>query len=100
MLAAGRQIGRRSWMSAAGALGAGIALGWSFVDFELWWLPWFAVAPLIAIAETHPPRQALRLGWLGGAAGIACAFIWLVYAAWGAGPFSVDGWLARRKSTA
>ncbi len=80
MLAAGRQIGRRSWMSAAGALGAGIALGWSFVDFELWWLPWFAVAPLIAIAETHPPRQALRLGWLGGAAGIACAFVWLVYA--------------------
>jgi putative oxidoreductase len=28
------------------------------------------------------------------------SFIWLVYAAWGAGPLSVDGWLARKKSTA
>ena len=24
-------------------------------------------------------------------------FIWLVYAAWGAGPFSGDAWLARRR---
>ena len=24
------------------------------------------------------------------------AFIWLLFAAWGAGPFSIDGWLARR----
>jgi putative oxidoreductase len=28
------------------------------------------------------------------------AFIWLVFAAWGAGPLSVDGWLARRKGAA
>ena len=26
-------------------------------------------------------------------------FIWLVYAAWGAGPLSVDSWLARRGRT-
>ncbi len=25
------------------------------------------------------------------------SFIWLVFAAWGAGPLSVDGWLAQRK---
>jgi apolipoprotein N-acyltransferase len=43
-------------------------------------LPWVAVAPLIAIAETHAPRRAFQLGWLGGIAGIACAFAWLVYA--------------------
>lgn len=24
-------------------------------------------------------------------------FIWLLFAAWGAGPFSVDGWLKRRR---
>ncbi len=28
------------------------------------------------------------------------AFIWLTFAAWGAGPFSVDGWLAGRKGAA
>lgn len=27
-------------------------------------------------------------------------FIWLVFAAWGAGPFSLDAWLARRRSGA
>ena len=26
------------------------------------------------------------------------SFIWLVFAAWGAGPFSLDAWLGRRKS--
>ena len=25
------------------------------------------------------------------------SFIWLVFAAWGAGPFSIDGWLSRRR---
>jgi putative oxidoreductase len=28
------------------------------------------------------------------------SLIWLVFAAWGAGPLSVDGWLARRKGAA
>ena len=28
------------------------------------------------------------------------AFIWLAFAAWGAGPLSVDAWLARRKGAA
>jgi putative oxidoreductase len=33
----------------------------------------------------------------GGELVMLFAFIWLVYAVWGAGPFSVDAWLARRK---
>jgi putative oxidoreductase len=28
------------------------------------------------------------------------SFIWLLFAAWGAGSFSVDGWLARRRQPA
>lgn len=28
------------------------------------------------------------------------SFIWLVFAAWGAGPFSLDAWLGRRKGAA
>lgn len=28
------------------------------------------------------------------------SFIWLTFAAWGAGPYSVDAWLARRKGGA
>ncbi|MGQ0646485.1 MAG: DoxX family protein [Gemmatimonadaceae bacterium] len=27
-------------------------------------------------------------------------FVWLLYAVWGAGPFSVDAWLARRANSA
>jgi putative oxidoreductase len=28
------------------------------------------------------------------------SFLWLLYATWGAGPWSVDGWLARRRGAA
>jgi apolipoprotein N-acyltransferase len=76
----GREVG--SWDRAAPvlAVGAGLALGWAFADFRFWVLPWIAVAPFIAIAETSRPGRAARLGWLGGVAGIAAAFSWLVYA--------------------
>lgn len=83
----GRAVGRGELVAA---LGAGLALGWSFVDFGFWWLPWVAVAPLIAIAEAAPVRRAFYLGWLGGIAGIACAFVWLIHA------FQVFGGFALR----
>lgn len=91
MLGPGREVGERRWGARAAALGAGLALGASFVDFRLWLVPWVAVAPLIALAETHEPRQAFRLGWLGGLAGIGCAFSWLVYAfqVFGGFPFAI-----------
>ena len=62
------------------ALIAGLALGASFIDFRLFALPWGALVPLIALAESHPPRRAFGLGCTAGAAGIALAFSWLVYA--------------------
>ena len=62
------------------AVGSGLALGASFVDFRLFVLPWVAIAPLLAIAERSRPARALRLGWLAGGAGIALAFAWLTYA--------------------
>ncbi len=71
------------------AVGAGFALGASFVDFRLWGLPWLAVAPLIALSEQYGPGQAFRLGWLGGVAGIACAFAWLIHAFQVFGGFSL-----------
>ncbi len=46
----------------------------------MWLLPWLAIAPLIAIAERSSPRRAFAFGTLAGAAGIAVAFAWLVYA--------------------
>ncbi|MCC6764184.1 MAG: apolipoprotein N-acyltransferase [Deltaproteobacteria bacterium] len=73
----GRGVRGWEWL---GALGGGLALGWSFVDYGAWWIPWVAVVPWIAIAETGPARRAFRLGWFGGAAGIACAFVWLIHA--------------------
>jgi apolipoprotein N-acyltransferase len=75
-----REVGERHWRAPVMAVGAGLALGASFVDFRLWPLPWLAVAPLVALAETTSPRRAFRVGWLAGAAGIACAFSWLIYA--------------------
>jgi apolipoprotein N-acyltransferase len=76
------------------AVGCGLALGASFVDFRLFILPWIAIAPLLAIAERARPRRALRLGWLAGGAGIALAFAWLTYAFRVFGGFSVPvAWL-------
>jgi len=72
----GREVG--TWRTTLAAVGAGLALGSSFVDFRLWLVPWVAAMPLIAIAEHASPRRALRVGWLAGVAGIACAFSWLV----------------------
>jgi apolipoprotein N-acyltransferase len=92
MPAPDREVGGRQWQAPAFALGAGLALGASFVDFRLWPLPWVAVAPLIALAEANDPRRAFRLGWLAGIVGIACAFAWLVYAFRVFGGFS--GWVA------
>jgi apolipoprotein N-acyltransferase len=80
MRATGREVGTWGWAEAAVACGAGFGLGWSFVDFRYWLLPWVAVAPLIALAETATPRRAFLRGWLAGVVGIACAFAWLVYA--------------------
>src|SRR5215203_3454804 len=80
MSAPDRGVGRRRWQGPIVALAAGLALGASWVDFRLWLLPWVGFAPLIALAESHDPRRAFRLGWLSGLAGIGCAFSWLVYA--------------------
>lgn len=72
-----RVVGWRDW---GAALAAGVALGWCFVDFRWWLVPWVAVAPWIDLAERWPPRRAFVLGWAGGTAGIAVAFVWLVHA--------------------
>lgn len=77
------------WGAGATAIGAGVALGLSFVDFRLWAVPWIAVAPLVALAETSSPRTAFALGWVGGFAGIAVAFVWLIHAFQVFGGFSL-----------
>lgn len=76
----GREVGGGGWLAPLAAIGSGLALGVSFVDFRLWLLPWLAVAPLIASSEAYGARRAFRLGWLAGVVGIAVAFAWLVHA--------------------
>jgi apolipoprotein N-acyltransferase len=75
-----REVGGGRWGTSLVAVAAGLALGLSFIDFRLWPVPWVAVAPLVALAETQGPRRAWRLGWLAGGVGIGCAFAWLVHA--------------------
>lgn len=91
MRASDHQVGGRRWSASLVAVAAGLALGLSFVDFRLWLVPWGAVAPLIALAETEVPRRAWRLGWLAGTVGIGCAFVWLIHAfqVFGGFPFPV-----------
>ena len=86
MPGAGRIVGWGAW---AAAVGAGVALGLSFVDFRLWAVPWIAVAPLVALAETSSPWTAFAKGWAGGFAGIAVAFVWLIHAFQVFGGFSL-----------
>ncbi|MEO6025695.1 MAG: apolipoprotein N-acyltransferase [Candidatus Binatia bacterium] len=89
MPAPDRWVGGGRWQGPIVALAAGLALGASWVDFRLWVVPWVAVAPLVALAESRDSRRAFRLGWLGGLAGIGCAFSWLVYAFQVFGGFSL-----------
>jgi apolipoprotein N-acyltransferase len=64
---------------AAAALTA-LLLILSFPDFELSFLAWVALAPLMwVIAQDPSPRRALVLGWAAGTAFFYCSCYWLTY---------------------
>lgn len=66
------------------------------------------VAALIASGEMAVAYWWIHVGGSGpvwwwrnhGEMAMLYCFIWLLFAAWGAGPWSIDGWLARRRGAA
>src|SRR5207253_10949962 len=52
----------------------------SFPDFDLWFLAWISVAPLlIVVARALTPRRALVAGWLWGTIFFYGTCWWLTY---------------------
>src|SRR5215211_3775256 len=73
-----RQVVFRSEWAAAAA--STLLLIFSFPDFELYFLAWFALVPLlVAIARRPAPRRAFILGWATGSVFFYCSCYWLTY---------------------
>ncbi len=78
-LSAVRQVfsKRFDWVAAAATA---LLLIFSFPNFELWFLAWVGLVPLlIAIARQPSPLRALILGWAVGTAFFYTTCYWLTY---------------------
>lgn len=62
------------------AVASGLLLVCSFPDFDLWWLAWIGLTPLlVAVGRTRRAASALCLGWLWGAIFFYGTCWWLTY---------------------
>ena len=71
-----------SWKNALLAALSAVLLILAFPDFELWWLAWFALVPLMWAVEREKASSArsFLLGWLFGTAFFFGTCWWLTYA--------------------
>jgi apolipoprotein N-acyltransferase len=68
---------RRDWpFLAAAAAGASIFLAGP--DFDLWWLAWFSLCPLLLAVRGAGPRRAAKIGFVAGLVCNAGGFYWVV----------------------
>jgi apolipoprotein N-acyltransferase len=52
----------------------------SFPDFDLWWLAWIGLVPLlVAVTRTPKAGRSFLLGWLWGVIFFYCSCWWLTY---------------------
>src|SRR5215204_2136452 len=73
-----RQVVSRTECAAAGA--SALLLILSFPNFDLYFLAWIALVPLLwAIARRPSPARALILGWATGTIFFYCSCYWLTY---------------------
>ncbi len=73
-----QQVVFRSEWAAAGA--TTLLLIFSFPNFELYYLAWIALVPLlVAIARRPSPRSAFILGWAAGSVFFYASCYWLTY---------------------
>src|SRR5215208_4621290 len=72
------QVVSRSEWAAAGA--STLLLIFSFPNFELYFLAWIALVPLlVAIARRPSPKSAFILGWATGSVFFYVTCYWLTY---------------------
>jgi apolipoprotein N-acyltransferase len=62
------------------AIASALLLVLSFPDFDLWWLAWIGLAPLLVVATRTPKAgRAFLLGWLWGLVFFYVSCWWLTY---------------------
>jgi len=62
------------------ATGSALLLVLSFPDFDLWWLAWIGLVPLlVSVSRTLKARHAFVLGWLWGVIFFYGTCWWLTY---------------------
>src|SRR5712692_4448862 len=62
------------------ATGSALLLVLSFPDFDLWWLAWFGLVPLlVVVTRTTKAGRAFLLGWLWGVIFFYGTCWWLTY---------------------
>jgi len=97
----GPEAGAADLMSRFGIAGTIETLGGALIILGLFTRPVaFIVSGEMAVAYfwMHWGRSGEMWWWANrGEVVLLYSFIWLLFAAWGAGPFSVDGWLKRRR---
>ncbi|MGB7068455.1 MAG: apolipoprotein N-acyltransferase [Pyrinomonadaceae bacterium] len=57
-----------------------ILLVLAFPDFELWWMAWFALVPLLLALESNSVGRSLVLGWIFGITFFLGTGWWLTFA--------------------
>src|SRR5215216_3161521 len=73
-----RQVVFRSEWAAAGA--STLLLIFSFPNFELYFLAWIALVPLLVVIARRPsPKSAFILGWATGSVFFYVSCYWLTY---------------------
>lgn len=60
-----------------GAAASGFMLAALFPKFNLWWLSWVALVPLLLVARASRPRAAFGYGWLAGGIFFAILVEWI-----------------------
>src|SRR5260370_15423242 len=69
-----------TFADASLAVASGLLLVLSFPDFDLWWLAWIGLTPLlVAVGRTRKAASALCLGWLWGTIFFYGTCWWLTY---------------------
>jgi len=69
-----------TWFDWIAAAATALLLIFSFPNFELWFLAWIGLVPLlIAIARKPSPLRALLLGWTAGTVFFYATCYWLTY---------------------